>query len=76
MDAKDRRIGLLTVGSLGYLYWLFGRQDLYITLPYSLSLSLSCPPSLLTQRLVYTLNTYVPLIVIDHERSLELIHSP
>ena len=70
MDAEDRRIGLLTVGFLGYPYWLFGRQDLYITLLYFLSLS--CSPSLLTQRLVYTLNTYVPLIVIDHECSLEL----
>jgi len=49
-------------------YWLLVRtESLYISpiFPYSLSLSL------LTQRLVYTLNTYVPLTVIAHERSLE-----
>jgi hypothetical protein len=52
---------------MGLFHWLLVKtESLYNSLvfPYS--------PALLTQRLVYTLNTYVPLIVIDHERSLEL----
>jgi len=57
-----------------YSIGLLEGRNLYITFSYFLTLLLSS--SLLTQRLVYTHNTYVPLIVIDHERSLELIHSP
>jgi len=71
MDAEDRRIGLLTMGFLGYLYWLFGAAgSLYNSpiFPY--------PPVLLpsSSSVLYILLIHTfPLepTVIVHGRSLE-----
>ena len=69
IEGSDSGPWVSQVISIGYLGSGISIQLCCISL-------LSRSPSLLTQRLVYTLNNYVPLIVIDNERSLEIIHSP
>jgi len=44
MDAEDRRIGQWAAGYLGYLYWLLGRRNLFISLQYFLTLPFPFPP--------------------------------
>jgi len=41
---RIERIGQWAAGFLGYLYWLLGRRNLYITLLYFLTLPFSFPP--------------------------------